>query len=156
MLFDFLTNDLLESFFIPLIGLLLAMFLYKVISYVVRDPRDNSYRYNYLFDVIDDGSGTQEERDLRRANRKAEDNKVFTYSMFAGVIALILGAWGYLQSYRDPRISAPSRGVALGGFLLIFYNILINWSEFQEGVRIAVLGLSFLALTAAAFWMIRS
>lgn len=144
----------MESFFIPLIGLLLATFLYKSISYAIRDAKNNDYRYSY-FNIITDNSDTNEERALRKSSMKAEDNKIFTYSMFAGVLALILGAWGYLQSNRNPRISAPSRGVALGGFLLIFYNILINWSEFQEGVRIAVLGLSFFALTAAAFWMIR-
>lgn len=147
MIFDFFTNDLLESFFIPLIGLLLATFLYKSISYAIRDAKNSDYT---SFDFFN--AGNQPEQELRK---KVENNKIFTYSMLAGVLTLILGAWGYLQSNTNPRISAPSRGIALGGFLIIFYNILINWTEFQEGVRIAVLGLSFMALTAAAFWMIR-
>lgn len=150
MLFDFLTNNLQESFLIPLIGLLLATFLYKSISYSVRDPK-----YSYFSDFSYLTTESDKTRKMREEINKAEDNKVFTYSMFAGVFALILGIYGYLQSSRNPRMSAPSRGIALGGFFLILYNILINWYQFQEGIRIAVLGLSFLALTATAFWSTR-
>ena len=72
--------------------------------------------------------------------------------MIQGVITLVIGIWAFLQSDLDPRISAPGRGIALGGFLLILYNTLMRWNEFEELIRIAVLGLSALALALAAFY----
>ncbi len=152
MIFDFLTDNLQESFLIPLIGLLLSTFLHKTTSYLVEDPELRKAGRGMYWT----GKETEQQkaaRLVREEQKKIEDRKVFTYSMFSGVIALVLGIWTFLQSDADPRVSAPGRGIALGGFLLVLYNTLMRWNDFQELVRIAVLGLSFISLAGAAFYM---
>lgn len=152
MLFDLLTNNLQESFLIPLIGLLLATFLQRTVAYVVEDPELHKGGSSWYFTRDGETPEQKAERERRDGLLKEERRRIFSYSMILGVVSLILGLYGFLQAARDPRISAPSRGVALGGFLLVLYNTINRWNEFQELIRLAVLGLSFVSLAAAAYY----
>ena len=74
---------------------------------------------------------------------KAFNNKKFIYMMILGVFSVFSGA--YIAG-SNPGLRTGGISVCAGGAMLLLYYTVLNWSNIDKNVQLAILGTTFFTL----------
>jgi hypothetical protein len=131
-------DDTASIVFMIAIAVLYYCFFRKLIYYVL-DNKETSPNSQCTSKSSDEYNACYVKYDKLRDQN---ESKIF-------IAFIIIGVIGLIGSTYSPSANI-SGGIASGSLLLLFEAVLMNWMNFNEGVRLGIMGISLGALLYAS------
>ena len=137
---------MLGNFLSPAIGLIYAGLVQKAISVSLDRTKFesiNCYMQNEFNRSDFNRTDFKREDSCYENKEKIIDNldaKSLYYSMSIAIITIIIAVLMYKTNRHF------STGISFGAFLLVVYNVLVNWNRFDDKQRLVTYSISFIVL----------
>jgi hypothetical protein len=136
--------DGLNYFFYAFIAIVYAAFLFVLVDKLIDsdDVEKQCGSIPLIQYVAEDGESVGKIKKCKKL-RKDANGKKFVYLLIFGVLSAI---GGFAAISNDKKYLTAGSGIALGGLWVVFYEIIINWSDLNTNAKIFFLGASLATL----------